>query len=338
MKRKFSGSGRFGAAKWARRGAAAVRLGTQVYRSFRGNGSRSQQQRFVHHAPGPITGESDYRGVYRRKPMPRRRKRGWIKFTRKVKAVAEKQVAPQYQVLRRNVTIATVANTQGGTSLFTILGANGGNQETDDIGDMVSSAFQMAGNQGLETAIPPVRESIRIHISGWLAEIMINCNGTTTTYLDCYYWRCKKDVPRSFINMGDIFTTGFAQMSRPIASAGPASSQTMDITDYGVTPFQCPLFSQCIQVYKKTRIKLAPGGTAQLELRSGKNYYRKFSYDSNFSMLRGVTEGIYFIQYGTPQSVGSLTSSPTNVSYSVNVNYTWRRMSDDRMTAMVGDD
>lgn len=326
------------AAKWGNRAVGAVRTANRIQKGYKR--ARIAGGSSARHAPGPITGESDYRGVYRRKPMPRRRKRSWVKFSRKVKAVAEKQVASQFQVIRRFERVQqTLSNLQAFTSVFTILGSNGGVPETDDIGDMVSSAFAMAGSTGM-TGV--VRESIRVHISGWMAECMINNNGTTTAYIDCYYWRAKKDVGRrstdgtaGFNQMSEIFTSGFNQLAVP--TAGPSTALPLSLTQYGVTPFQCPLFSQAFQVYKKTRVKVAAGGTCQLELRSGKNYYRKFSYDSNYTYLRGVSEGCLFVQYGTP-NVASPTSSPTDISYSVNVNYTWRRMSDDRMGGVLGQD
>lgn len=322
----------FGAkvAQWGRAGLGAASAAANAYSASR---SFTNQRRNVKHAPGPITGESDYRSVYRRKPMPRRRRRRWVRFTRKVKAVAEKQVAPQFQVLRRDVISASSPDAQNATSVFTVLGSNG-IAEADDIFDMMTSAFNMAGTTGLTGATVA---GTRIHISGWMAECMINNNTTTTTYIDCYYWRAKKDIPVSYSSINNLVQTGFAQIAQ--TTVGPTTPNALDIQDYGVTPFQCPLFSQAVQVYKKTRIKLGPNGTAQLELRSGKNHYRKWSYDSAYAFLRGVSEGIYFIHYGTP-GTGSpgRRSGATNLTFSVNVNYTWRRMSDDRMSGVAGDD
>lgn len=268
--------------------------------------------------------------------MPKRRKRRWIKFTRRVKSVQEKQVAPQYHVIRRAGQATSGPAGQNFSSLFTILGGAGQsvatpNPETDDILDMATHATSMAGTTGL---VGSGVTGIRLHISGWMAEVMINNNGSNTIYLDCYYWRTKKDVPKDLDNLDKVFARGFAQLAVP--ATAPVTT-ALSATQYGVTPFQCPLFSQCFQVYKKTRIKLGGGGTAQLELRSGKNYYRKMSYDINFAYLRGVTEGIVFFQYGTPSLTSPVTTG-TDVSYSVNVNYTWRRLSDDRMSGGVGTD
>lgn len=327
-RRRSSNYGSRNVSKWARGAALAGKAAYKIARSY------TNTRQNVRSAPAPITGESDFRGVYRRRPMPKRRRRSWVKFTRRVKAVAEAQVASQFQVLRRNTTIATGSAGQNFTSLFTVLGGNGGNSETDDIADMAASALAMAGTTGT-TGTTLTSAGIRLHISGWMAEVMINNNSNVTTYLDCYYWRTKKDVPTTYANVGAVLNVGFSQLFVP--SATPANT-ALTMTQYGVTPFQCPLFSQCFQVYKKTRIKLGGGGTAQLELRSGKNHYRKFGYDTNFSFLRGVTEGILFVQYGTPNGTTDLIAGPTNVSYSMNVNYTWKRMSDDRMGGGIGTD
>lgn len=322
--------------------ARGIYGGLSTARKLYNAGSRTftSRQKSVKHAPGPITGESDYRGVYRRKPMPRRRRRRWVKFTRRVKAVAEKQVPTNFTVVRRDYVVSSVANQQNMASGMTILGGAGPLTENDDIADIVQQATTLAGVQGT-TSLSVKPEAVRVHITGWLAECMINNNSATaTTYIDCYYWRAQKDVPTtlatsSLANLVGLVAQGFSDQYTQLV--GPAGAKAMAVTDYGVTPFQSPLFSKCIRVYKKTRIKLAPGGTAQLELRSGKNYYRNFSYDRNYIYLKGCSEGILFVQYGSPDGT-SRRARATDLTYSINVNYSWKRMSDDRMVGVTGDD
>lgn len=334
MKRKsYDNSWAGRAQKFARTSYKVARAVAPLYKTYRGY---TNTKGSVRHAPGPITGESDYRSVYKRKPFPRGRKKRWIKFTRRVKAVAEKLVAPQQMVCRRNATIVSAIATQATTSLFTVLGSFGGNDETDDLRQMYENVFNLAGTTGTVGTTLLVN-SMRVHITGWLAEIMIANNASNVTYIDCYYWRCKRDVPNAYNNLGDIFTGGFTDMAQTTVGASTSAPQKMDINDYGVTPFQCHLFSRCFQVYKKTRVKLAAGGTCQLELRSGKNYYRSASFDRNYTFLKNCSEGIFFVQYGSPGATAPVTST-TNVQYSMNVNYIYRRMSDDRMTGVVGDD
>ncbi|AXH77345.1 MAG: putative capsid protein [Cressdnaviricota sp.] len=314
--------------KYARIGGLAAGTAFRAYRSFTRSGTRTKRGA----APAPITGESDWRSTYKRRRMPVGRRKRWVRFVRRVKAVVEKQVSPQFNVLLRQIQATTVDQRQAAISIHTVLGANGqgSNQGTMDLSYLFDRAFVLADTSGVTG---PAKEQMRIHITGWMIETSIRNFGLNTTYIDCYYWRTKRDV-----KTGESSATLFEDS---VAQVAQNDTGGVDMTSalYGVTPFQGVLFAKHCQIWKKTRVKIAPGGTLQLEQRSGRNYYRTWAYDQDYSMLRGVTEGILFVQYGAPGNTPGVDdqASATAISYSTNANYTWRIVQDNRLTGALRD-
>jgi len=269
--------------------------------------------------------------------MPPGRRKAWVKFSRKVQTVAEKQVAPQFTVIRRSGTQTAPISAQAGTGIFTVLGGGSASQNNDDLQDLFFAAQAMGGTAGFIGGVPLA--AIRLHISGWYAQCVLSNVLTTACNVDCYYWRCKKDVDKTvYPDLDQIMTTGFNNLAQH-GSGSVASPTKLSIDVPGVTPFQNPLFSTCFQVYKKVRLQIKPNESATVELRSSRNYYRKAYFDYNYSFLRGVTEGVYFVNSGNPSNnAGQNYGQVSTLQIMVTCNYTWRRMAEDRMGGVAGTD
>lgn len=303
-----------------RMGGRAIRKYAKSFTETKKNGARS--------APPPITGESDYRGLYRKKRFPRRRKKTWVKFVHKVKSVIQKAVQPNFLVVALTVDMAATLNKQG-AGWFTLHSINGDDQDNND----ARRIFERA--EGNLATLPVFNR--RIVITGALMEVSMFNAGLTTAYLDCYYWRAKKDVPTegtvagapgaavgySANNVADLIVAGYTQLS----TNQPVGGSFLDLADYGVTPFQSPVFSRFCEVWKKVRIKMAVGGTAQLELRDGKDYWINWQYDANYLMKRNRTQGIFIVVYGVPSATGTLSAAST-IQCAVNKNYTFKVIED----------
>lgn len=259
--------------------------------------------------PIPITGENDVSQNYRRRRMPRRKRVAWKRFSRKVQAVDLKSLGSNYHVITRQEVLTSAGDKQIASHIHTVLGLNG-----DGFTNDVSLLFDR-----LLGANPNVsdKDASRLIVKGWLAETQVLNDGGTTCYLDLYYWRCKKPVPAALDSVRSVINNSFTDM----ASNFPLGGSSMSMTDYGVTPFQAPQFSQSFQVWKKIRTKLGVGGVTQIETRSGKNYFRSWGHDEEYSTDR-CTEGVFMVAYGTPTALNT-TSAPVTLRFSTNVNYTW---------------
>jgi len=71
-----------------------------------------------------VTTQHDVRKVYRKKTMPRYKKRRWIKFTRRVHAVAEKDMGTRTVVFNSTYASFNVTATQHGTAWAAIYPAH----------------------------------------------------------------------------------------------------------------------------------------------------------------------------------------------------------------------
>jgi len=242
--------------------------------------------------------------------MPRFRRKRWGSFKKRVKAVIGSTVASKYTVFVQSVTIASVANKQASSSCHTVMGLNGAVNQTDD----VSSLFLAAFNAGLLQT----QRSGRIVVTGWLCETQVYNAGSNAAWVDMYYWRCKRRVSTVLPNFSTVWSNALADMSGVIV---PAGGSTLDVADYGVTPFQGPELAKSVQIWKKTRALLPVAGVIQVETRSGKNYMRDWTNDEEYSMDT-CTEGVFFVVYGVPGA--NLNADATTVKFSVNKNYTWK--------------
>lgn len=318
--------------RWQRFGRV-VGTGLSTLNRFRNGGTRTRSVTQTNSNPPPITGESDWRQVYRRKPMPRRRRNRWKRFSRKVSHVIGKQLAPKFNVFTRPTRFVSSPNEQAVISNHTVMGGFG-NLTSNDLSQLYALMQSLGPNETIPAGgnLSSSRQ-LKLQVTGWMIETQITNNLSTPCYIDMYYWRTKKDVNLALADINAVWIDSLDTLATDTTGA------LMSITDYGVTPYQGVDFAKHITIYKKIRVKLAGGSTTQVEQRSGRNYYRDAAYDEHYSLLRNCTEGILFVQYGTPGftppagGVGDAAiARATDISYSTNINYTWRHMSVARTT------
>ncbi|QDJ95210.1 capsid protein [Capybara virus 2_cap1_255] len=297
----------------ARASGYAVRSAYNSFKSRSAN-STNQSRRQLQSAPAPITGFEDARTTYTYKRMPRRKKRAWRKFVKRSRAVTLGLSAPNFLVITRQYNLTSTANKQGYTDIHTVLGC-AGSTTCSDIQQLASRVQAVTGAANIDQ---------KFAITGWLAETQVINTSATPVYLDLYYWRCHKAVPNFVAGLPGSVNRLYQQGLVDLAGNAPVGGSTLDGNDYGVTPYQCPLFSGHLKIYRKTRVKLsANGGLTQIETRSGKNYFRNFDVDVNLAMDENTTQGIFMIVYGAPSSMNP-TAEATNLYLSTNINYTYK--------------
>lgn len=264
--------------------------------------------------------------------MPYRRRRRWVKFVRRTQAVIDKGLAPSFFIRLKRVRVVTNANKQGVASIHTVLGNIGitsSGLAEGDLNDLEALRVQvnrMASDEN--TGAGPVYYfPDKFRVTGWLAETSIHNVGDNTAYIDMYYWKTKKDISsEDFLGQSSVDLAGAwsAALSR-IQVNTPTGGSTLDIFDYGNTPFNNASLASYVTVYKKTRVKLAPGGITQVEQRGSRNIYFNYQKSVGTGHLRGITHGIFFVIYGPP-ILDFPTAAPVDLMFSTNINYTVRVM------------
>lgn len=228
-----------------------------------------------------------------------------------------------YNVRTYTHRLSNPPNTQTANANHTILGASTGGPINDDIRYLVDIWVANQPPSGVSIGSEPDAIYQNIQITGWICETMITNLADYPVFIDMYYWRAIKDVPSNLPTINQIWSSALLELEPNMTTDPGKTSITTE--DYGVTPFQGNDFAKKIRIWKKTRVKLAAGSVTQIETRSGRNYYINYGYASSYSMLRNVTQGVYFVCYGSPGPAeeGSL-ARPVDLQITTNKNFTWR--------------
>lgn len=253
-------------------GMVAQHVATHGY-SHRPNPTRTQTQRTTVQDSG-ITSQFDKKQQYRKKRMPKRKRRKWVRFVKKVKAVADSQIRMKSFVLNSQaVATMTGAQPQNWCAVH-LYGANGTN-------DGLVGEPSEAGTIDLRRLINVDPElfnakSAQINMKSAVLDItMTNLllnnettqTGSNTLEVDVYklvYGRNDKDVAslEACLTAGTLMTD-------------PMSGSEGAITSRGITPFDLSGFISAgkIKILSKTKYLISPGQCATLLHRDPKNRY-----------------------------------------------------------------
>lgn len=270
--------------------------------AFGGSGSRTRTRESGRSGVG-VTTDRDFRNVYRKKWMPKRRKRQWKRFTRKVEAVAEKKrgtFSLVFNTVRRE-TVADNFQRMYGISLYGYAGTAvvGPDAYERDMFNIASSL--KPGDSAITTEV----WNRRIHFRSAVLDITFrNVHATAAVELDIYEWICKKDTP--FPTLSDMVINGFTD---PAAST-VAGSNTLTQDDVGTTPFQCPPALRYLTILKKTKVFIPINGTATYQIRKPANrWWGTSQLDEGTSLFfakRGWTCGLWMVQKGVPGMIAAV--------------------------------
>lgn len=262
--------------------------GRMASRAFRG-GKKGKQ---VMSASG-ITNQYDKKTIYRKRSMPRFRKRRWRRFVRKTNAVIRKDLASQSLVRSTvaTVTIAAGSATTQSTAGATLYGFNGFAGDCDDLKQLAAAA---SGS-----------DYTKIMLASAVLDCTFNNNGSTNLEIDIYYVVCRKDVPFArYQSINDCYQASFPhQAVLPGAGVTALTFQTR-----GSTPFQNSLFCSYFRILRKTKYFLSAGQSGTYQIRDPKDRVFDVELENNMSCRRGWTKGLLFIFKSTPENTLSGSS------------------------------
>lgn len=246
--------------------------GSQLYGSIRG-------------VRQGVTGQHDSVNMYRRKRMPRRKRRRWVKFAKKVNYIINKQVAPCSLV--RTVVIqrrAAAINTQllGVASLYSGYGTNF-DLSDDQITLLKDAALRAYGDS---TKFYQAQVKVTSAVLDITFENLADAadNASTPSWftstkvdaeVDIYELQCIRDVmiqdaTQNNRDIYDFIINCTNEQPRPTTgddSAGAVIGSTLSSTNVGWTPFQSSKFCKYFKVLKKTKKYLTPGGYFTYQIR-----------------------------------------------------------------------
>lgn len=300
----------FGYGGLIRTGAGAVGA---LYRSYKNSQRNSQRRSGKQTNTGFLSTQYDVKQQYRRRRMPRRKRRAWVKKIRMVNTITNKKLGSQFQILRSRVIATAAADTQTSFSCG-IYGENGVPATSSDIG--IADLFELNNLSG----------DTGVNNNWWLKsgviDIEISNVGTDAAAnpftVDCYEIVCRRTVNTQGgvapAGPNDMFITGFAATQQPILGTNSLISPILP----GVTPFQNSIFCTHFKILKKTRVLVSVGQATHFMFRDAKD--RRYRYESSSRPVCSpmLYHGFLFILQGVTTSTaysGAISASCTAIRY-----------------------
>lgn len=272
-----------------------------------------------------VTSQFDRKVQYRKKNMPRRKKKQWIKFAKKVNAVALKDFATKTIVRNSQLGVNWATDDQEFLTI-TIYGKDGQ-------ADTVSALSK--GNDDLKQIFANDPDLLDASSSGHFTAGVLDltiCNNSFAAD-SAENTGMEVDVYEIMYTKMDDYPSATSMITRAQTNTGQINGAVASLTlvQRGVTPFDFPdASSNGFKILKKTKYFLGRGQTATYQYRDPKNYQFRQSFinndDDNFA-IRKVTRTLMVVAKGVP------TATPTAVTKRINIgatrNYKYKILKDN---------
>lgn len=257
-----------------------------------------------------ISTQFDQSMRYRRRSMPRRKRKAWKKFTKKVQHVAL-QMQPCQSFTNDNpggvITVTTDQQLYGSVVLGGTYATNGQ--------DLVFGAFKAAYGSALTSTTV---EKYRLFIKSMCCDLQIVNTGATAVLVDMYSMVVRKNYPVS-TTLDAAFTTTYNAIP---ASAGGLG--TVDVDNPSVTPFNNSEWLQYFKINSKKEILLGAGQLTTLQLRSAKNRYLSGRMLNNNLLAPPGSQAFFFMVRGIPEnSAGTARLAAGTISWKAQLAITY---------------
>lgn len=266
-----------------------------------------------------VTTQHDQRRVYRKKGMPKRRKRIWKKFVKKIHAVAEKELGSRTVVFNSSQSFSNTTSGSQVTGSVTLYGQTSSlayNNDLQNISNLENDYTAPSVANG-----PTVYNSTKFLFQSGVLDVTFR-NATTygdsstvdsrgTLEVDVYELTVKNVSEQSSLTVtqvDDLLNDNSSISSLPNVG-GVTGSAALTYTKRGVTPFDLTysLSRWGIKIWKKTKYRLSPGETFTYQLRDPKRHvFNMKDLATDLGFNRKITRILYFTAKVVPGlTVGS---------------------------------
>lgn len=238
-----------------------------------------------------VTTQFDRTVQYRRKRMPRRKRKRWVNFVKKASYVEDKKLASNVVVFNNSLD-RTIPDTE---QQYAVVHMYGGNGEADDVG-ITSAEIGLRDIKNLcdnDDLVDSYNEQLIFKSA--VLDMTINNTGVGKLELDIY-----EIVPYTRDARSATSWTQ-DQISAQSNTPGIGGSTSLNIVQRGVTPFDFPLMSKLgYRVLKKTKFFTAAGQAFTYQMRDAKNRYfpcsRVYSSQNELNyIMNGMTKSLLII-------------------------------------------
>lgn len=268
----------------------------------RGRGSRETQ---------PLTYDNDFKTDYRYKRMPKRRRRNWKRFVKKVSSVVNRQQGLKKLMYTDIQRIQAVDNACSYHSAMLYTPDARVGDLSADMGTIFRNILGSVAYDNINDVTIAGDVDKKIRFESGNMDVSWRNVGAAPVIVDLYYVKARKTFgltgSDALNNTQGIYALGFVKQGQIIDeedgnTVGSAKSFPIEV---GTTPFQSSLFCQTYKVLSKKRITIAPGNTVSMTLKDAKNRLVNATETRARICMRGLTHGYFFQTYGVPGLSGA---------------------------------
>lgn len=269
-----------------------------------------------------VTAQHDATNIYRKKRMPRYKKRRWRKFVKRVHAVSEKELGSRTVVFNESLTNSNITSANQLCSTWCLYPNQSGTQWLRDLSEMYANE-----NTGNPTAA--AGETIDATTKFIFQSAVMDLTFRNHSYLattetlsgkmevDVYELTMKRRTMDELTAVGNL-TDALVNSDASTKVIG-GSGTSINIGLRGVTPFDLPhaLSRWGIKIHKKTKYFVESGGTFTYQVRDPGRYSltREDMEQVKGFNRPGMTRIVYFVTKMVPGvSIGN-TSGLTVQEY-----------------------
>lgn len=299
-------------AEWRRRN---VKSGWSRARARLIRSRRFKSQRF--RAGGGVTTQHDVQNVYRRKRMPKRKRRHWGRFIKKCGAVALKAAGTRTIVFNKSIIESNSTAGNHGVFALALYSLRSSTRTYWDDLDYISKLENVGGNS-TSAAGETVQLGTKLYFRSAVLDITIRNSSYTVSQIspsvvysenvpieiDIYQYISRaegRDTVNGSYTNGLSFWTVAQDDTQTIKSA---AGMSLEIDKRGVTPFDIPLAMSNfgIKILSKKKYFLPAGGTLTYQCRDPKNRNVTIQRleETDGCCLRGWTKQILIVYKSIP--------------------------------------
>lgn len=240
----------------------------QVQRSGRSRTLTNRRHKFI--SGQGVTDHYDRKLIYRKKNMPRRRKRRWIKYIKKVDAASEKDLGTRTVVFNDKFYWDLIGTDNDGLQIRAQIALYPCKSTVPHLTDV----SKMLTDPSLSTTSKVIMKSAVLDITGVNNSYTKASDNAAsvpwTVELDCYEISCSQDFESQIgnFNLVDAFVEG----ATDTASIAIPGSTGLTLSNRGVSPWDLPsaLSEFGIKIWKKTKYELGPGKSFTYQVRDSR--------------------------------------------------------------------
>lgn len=215
-----------------------------------------------------ITGQHDKQVQYRKRWMPKYKKRKWVNFVRRVTAVADRQKGRRTFVFNRLGDNTTTYTLQG-YMCSVLYGRNGVNESTTtQFQSGMSDLYDIFNQSGYSS-------TTKLKMLSACLDLTYSNKGTAAVEMDLYEVAFNKATTYpNFKEASDIAENDTTTVGTWTA---------LNLFDRGVTLFDIPQLIRTtgMQILKKTKVFVPSGGTTTYQMRDASDWFVTKEYATN---------------------------------------------------------